>query len=110
MNRSKIIEKIFKRILSNGVISSKGDILSDDPIEDKVYTKRININKEYEFKNCVDTIDVVSVCITSDNENIKDANTSNVRINFKNRAGSWVNIFIYEAPDELLEFIYNCIK
>ena len=110
MNRSKIIEKIFKRILSNGVISSKGDILSDDPIEDKVYTKRININKDYTFKNCVDIVEVVSVCITSDNESLSDVNENNVRINMKNRAGSWINIFLYEAPDELIEFVYNCIK
>ena len=50
MNNSKMINIIFNTIMLRGIESSKGDIMSDDPIEDKVYTKRININKDYEFK------------------------------------------------------------
>ena len=51
MNKSKMINIIFNTIMLGGIESSKGDIMSDDPIEDKVYTKRININKNLENIN-----------------------------------------------------------
>ena len=51
MNRTKIINVIFKEVLISGIETSKGDIMSDDPIEDKVYTKKLILNKDYEFKN-----------------------------------------------------------
>ena len=38
MNNSKMINIIFNTIMLSGIESSKGDIMSDDPIEDKVYT------------------------------------------------------------------------
>ena len=110
MNTVTKVSKIFNKVLSEGINTSKGDIMSDDPIEDKVYTKRININKDYEFNNNVDIVEVVSVSVTSYNENMKDARPRKLRINMKNRTGSWVNIFINEAPRELIEFIYNNIK
>lgn len=109
MNTVTKVSKIFNKVLSEGINTSKGDIMSDDPIEDKVYTKRININKDYEFENNVDIVEVVSVSVTSYNENMKDATPRKLRINMKNRAGSWVNIFINEAPKELIEFIYENI-
>ena len=37
---------IFNILKNGGGITEKGDIMSDNPIEDKVYTKRININKD----------------------------------------------------------------
>ena len=110
MNKSKMINIIFNTIMLNGIESSKGDIMSDDPIEDKVYTKRININKDYEFKNGVDIVEVVSISVTADNKWMEGVNQRKARINMKNRYGSWVNIFMDEAPVELIEFIYNSIK
>ena len=109
MDRTKIINVIFTEVLRNGIMTSKGDIMSDDPIEDKVYTKKIIIKKDYKFKNGVDVIEVVSVSLTCENERMTDASIEKVRINIKNRGNSWVNIFLNEAPDELIEFIYKNI-
>ncbi len=109
MDRTKIINVIFKEVLMSGIETSKCDIMSYDPIEDKVYTKKLILNKDYEFKNGVDVIEVVSISLTCENKNMSDASIEKVRINIKNRANSWVNIFLTEAPDELIEFIYKNI-
>ena len=101
-----IKQNIFNILKFGGAITTKGDILSDSPIEDKVYTKRIDINKDYTFKNGVDTVEVKSVSITCDDENFTDATPNKIRFNLKNRNNSWVNIFINEAPKELVEFVY----
>ena len=111
-DRDKLRRSIFASILLNGIETSKGDILSDDPIEDKVYTKRINIGKDY--GNGVNAVEVVCVSITSDSNKWGDINNNsvkikNVRINTKNNQGKWCNIFINEAPTEMLEFIYTNI-
>ena len=37
------------------------------------------------------------------------ATSRKVRINMKNINGSWVNIFLHEAPNELIDFIYKNI-
>ena len=108
MNKSKAISEIFNVVLTKGIKTSKSDILGED-IDDKVYTKRININKDYEFKNGVDMVEVVSISLTCENENMTGAAPRKVRINMKNRNGSWVNIFLHEAPNELIEFIYKNI-
>ena len=109
MNKSKIISEIFNTILIKGIKSSKNDILGED-IDDSVYTKRININKDYKFKNGIDIVEVVCISLTCDNENMTGAAPRKVRINMKNRNGSWVNIFLREAPNELIDFIYKNIK
>lgn len=108
MNKSKAISEIFNVVLTKGIETSKSDILGED-IDDKVYTKRININKDYEFKNGVDIVEVVSVSLTCENENMGGASSRKVRINMKNRNNSWVNIFLHEAPNELIDFIYKNI-
>ena len=109
MNKSKTISEIFNVVLTKGIKTSKSDILGED-IDDKVYTKRININKDYEFKNGVDMVEVVSVSLTCENENMTGAAPRKIRINMKNINGYWVNIFLHEAPTELIEFIYDSIK
>ena len=108
MNKSKAISEIFNVILIKGIETSKSDILGED-IDDKVYTKRININKDYKFKNGVDIVEVVSVSLTCENENMIGAASRKVRINMKNINGSWFNIFLHEAPNELIDFIYKNI-
>ena len=109
MNKEKVISEIFDAVLNNGIETSKNDILGED-INDRVYTKRININKDYEFKNGVDSVEVVCVSMTCVNEDMSDAAEGKLRINIRNRNNSWVNIFLlHEAPDELLDFIHKNI-
>jgi hypothetical protein len=101
-----IKQNIFNILKYGGTITTKGDILSNNPIEDKVYTKRIDINKDFTPKNTTDTLEVKSVSITCNDENFTDATINKIRFNLKNRNNSWVNIFINEAPKELIEFVY----
>ena len=49
MNKSKAISEIFNVVLTKGIKTSKSDILGED-IDDKVYAKRININKDLDEK------------------------------------------------------------
>ena len=109
MAKKNLKSEIFNIVLNNGVTTSKADILGEDPMEDKVYTKKINIGKDYEFKNNVDVVEVVSVSLTCENKDMSDASPRKVRFNLKNRANSWVNIFMHEAPKELVEFVYEHI-
>ncbi len=100
---------IFNCILSFGTDSSKADIMGDNPLEDKVYTKRINIDTDYEGG-----LHIASVSLTSDNPNFTDANNTDVsirkvRINTKNYSGKWVNIFLNEAPTKLVNTIADTL-
>lgn len=90
----------------NGVETSKGDILSDDPIENKVYTKRINIGKDYGIGS--NAVEVVCVSFTTHNK-ATVLRPKDVRINTRNSQGKWCNIFVQEAPTEMLEFVYSNI-
>ena len=98
MNKTKLRNEIFNAIMANGVMSSKDDIISNDP-EDRVYTKRINIGKDYCSKN-FSIIEVACVSVTSDSKEMKDVTARNVRFNMKNPNGQWVNLFMHEAPKE----------
>ena len=92
----------------NGTLSTKSNILANhnDMLEDKVYTKKININKEFIPNNDVtNTLDIISVSLSSDNPSMNNTRFSKVRINTKNRNNSWVNIFVTEADDKLIDFI-----
>jgi len=96
---------IFNCILSFGTDSSKADIMGDNPMEDKVYTKRINLDTDYEGG-----LHIASVSLTSDSPNFADSNNTDVsirkvRINTKNYSGKWVNIFLNEAPTKLVSTI-----
>lgn len=109
MNKTKLRNEIFNAIMTNGVISSKDDIISNDP-DDRVYTKRVNIGKDYCSKN-FSFIEVACASVTSDSKEMKDVTTRNVRFNMKNPNGQWVNLFMHEAPKELLEFVHkNVVK
>ena len=99
-----IKQNIFNILKYGGTITTKGDVLSNNPIYDKVYTKRIDINKD--FKNDNDILQVKSVSITCNDKDFTDATINKIRFNLKNRNNSWVNIFINEAPKELIEFVY----
>ena len=109
MNKTKLRNEIFNAIMTNGVMSSKDDIISNDP-DDRIYTKRVNIGKDYCSKN-FSFIEVACVSVTSNNKEMKDVTTRNVRFNMKNPNGQWVNLFMHEAPKELLEFVHkNVVK
>lgn len=102
MNMDELKQSIFEAVINNGVESSKADILGSDPMEEKVYTKRININSDY------DDMEVVCVSITNDTPSF-DTITNNdvVRVNVKNRNGVWCNLFINEVSKKMLEFIHD---
>ena len=102
MNMDELKQSIFEAVINNGVESSKADILGNNPMEEKVYTKRININSDY------DDMEVVCVSITNDTPSF-DAITNNdvVRVNVKNRNGVWCNLFINEVSKKMLEFIHD---
>ena len=109
MNKTKLRNEIFNAIMTNGVMSSKDDIISNDP-DDRIYTKRVNIGKDYCSKN-FSFIEVACVSVTSDSKEMKDVTARNVRFNMKNPNGQWVNLFMHEAPKELLEFVHkNVVK
>lgn len=102
MNNNELKQSIFEAVINNGVESSKADIFGDNPMEDKVYTKRININSNY------NGIEVACVSVTNDTPSF-DAITNNdsVRVNVKNRNGVWCNLFINEVSKDMLEFIHS---
>ena len=102
MNNNELKQSIFEAVINNGVESSKADIFGDNPMEDKVYTKRINLNSNY------NGIEVACVSVTTDTpsfDTITDNDT--VRINVKNRNGVWCNLFINEVSKDMLEFIHS---
>ena len=102
MNINELKQSIFEAVINNGVESSKPNILGNDPMEDRVYTKILNVNSDY------DGVEVACVSVTTDSPSF-DAITDNdsVRINIKNRDGVWCNMFINEVPKDMLEFIHN---
>ena len=106
MNTNELKKEIFNAIINKGMESSRADIFGENPMEDKVYTRRININSEY--GEGINTTEIVCVSITSDTPCF-DTITDNdkVRINTKNPHGAWCNLFINEVPKEMLEFIHS---
>lgn len=103
MNKQQTIEKIFNSLIENGKITTKPDIFGDNPQEDKVFTKRVDINKQ------VGSIDVVCVTVTSNNISFGDVTSDNMRINTKNTFEQWCNLFANETPEEILEVVESTI-
>jgi hypothetical protein len=54
-------------------------------------------------------VDIVSVALTSDTNSFNTLSTRNVRINTKNPFGQWVNIFLNEAPNDMIDTIYSTL-
>ena len=101
-NINELKQSIFQAVVNNGTVSSKPNILGNDPMEDRVYTKILNVNSDY------DGVEVACVSVTTDTpsfDTITDNDT--VRINVKNRDGVWCNLFINEVSKDMLEFIHN---
>ena len=107
MNREKIIERIYNTLIEQGKLTSKGDILSDDPMEDKVFTKRLSIDKK--LGEGANSIELVYVTVTSDDETFSDTTSADMRLNTKNVQDQWCNLFIEETTDEMLELVESSL-
>jgi hypothetical protein len=107
MNREKTIERIYNALIEQGKVTSKGDILSDDPMEDKVFTKRLSIDKK--LGEGANSIELVYVTVTSDDETFGDTTSADMRLNTKNVQDQWCNLFIEETTDEMLELVESSI-
>jgi hypothetical protein len=103
-DRFKLENGILGFVMVNGVETSKADILGDNPMEDRIYTKKVKIDKDF------DSIEIAYVSVSSEKPLKDDVPLDNVRINTKNREGKWCNIFLKEAPMELLEFVWETIS
>jgi len=103
MNAKSLKMEIFDFLIEKGNESKKLDVLGDSP-KSNVYTKKISINRDF------NGVEIVSLSLTSNNESFNDASISDIRINMKNRRKEFCNIFVNEAPYDLLVFIYEVIK
>lgn len=102
MNVNELKQSVLEAVINNGAESSKADIFGNNPMEDKVYTKRININSDY------NDMEVVCVSVTNDTPSFDTiTNNNSVRVNLKNRNGIWCNLFINEVSKDMLEFIHS---
>ena len=104
MNKNEVIEKIFNKLIENGKVTSKADILGTDPMEDKVFTKRIEINKTMD-----DGTEIVCVTVTSNDFTFRDTTSADMRVNTKNYKDQWCNLFADETPKEILELVETAI-
>ena len=104
MKKKEILDYIFEALMVNGTVSEKADILGFDPMEQKVYTKRLKIGKD------MDSVELVYVSVTSNEEDFKDISVSDLRINTKNTYDVWVNMFASEADEETLIDILHSLK
>lgn len=104
----KIIQNIFDKINQQTLVTEKQNVINyDEFLDDKVYTKRIIIDKPFNNTNSptIDTIQIVSVSLTSNDKDMNDVTPNNIRINAQNNKNIWINIFINEATNELINFI-----
>ena len=103
MDVKSLKKEIFDFLIEKGVESKKLDILGNSP-KSNVYTKKVSINKDF------NGVEIVGLSLTSSTETFNHANISDMRINTKNRRKEFCNIFVNEAPYDLLAFICEAIK
>ena len=103
MNKNQTIKLIYETLMKKGTQTERGNILSVDPTETKVYTKRLQVNQT------IGEIEIVYVTITSDDEDFMDASPNQVRINTKNPYDAWINIWATEADEQMLNLILTTI-
>lgn len=104
----KIIQNIFDKINQQTLVTEKQNVINyDEFLDDKVYTKKIIINKPFNSTKSptIDTIQIISVSLTSNDKDMNDVTPNNIRINAQNNKNIWINIFINEATNELINFI-----
>jgi hypothetical protein len=100
MNIERTIEKIYNTLIEKGNLTSKPDILGQEPMEDKVFTKRIDINKTMS-----NGIEVVCITVTSNDITFNDTTSADMRVNTKNQQDKWCNLFAEETPEDILEIV-----
>ena len=104
MNRNEVIERIYDTLIEIGKVTSKPDILGQNPMDEKVFTKRIEINKTMS-----DGTEIVCVTLTSNDIAFRDTTSADMRVNTKNYKEQWCNLFADETPDEILEIVETSI-
>ena len=107
MNREETIEKIYQTLIETGKVTTKSDILGVDPMEDKVFTKRLSVNKN--LGEGPNTVELVYVTVTSNDITFRDTTSADMRLNTRNVQDQWCNIFIKEATDEMLELVNSAL-
>ena len=107
MNKEQTIERIYNTLIQQGKVTSKADTLGIDPLEDKVYTKRLSVNKN--LGEGAEAIELVFVTVTSDDPSFSDTASSDVRLNTRNTQDQWCNLFIDEATEEMLSLVESVI-
>ena len=105
--REKTIEKIFNTLITQGKVTSKPNPLGEDPMEDKVYTRRLHVNKT--LGEGANAIELVYITITSDDVDFSDVMPTDMRLNTKNTRGEWCNLFIDEATNKMLDLVENSV-
>jgi hypothetical protein len=107
MNREETIEKIYQTLIETGKVTTKSDILGVDPMEDKVFTKRLSVNKN--LGEGPNTVELVYVTVTSNDITFRDTTSADMRLNTNNVQDQWCNIFMKEATDEMLELVNSAL-
>jgi len=107
MNREETIEKIYQTLIETGKVTTKSDILGVDPMEDKVFTKRLSVNKN--LGEGPNTVELVYVTVTSNDITFRDTTSADMRLNTRNVQDQWCNIFMKEATEEMLELVETAI-
>jgi hypothetical protein len=100
MNRNEVIERVYDSLIKTGKVTSKPDILGENPMDEKVFTKRIEINKTMS-----DGTEIVCVTLTSNDITFRDTTSADMRVNTKNYKDQWCNLFADETPEEILEIV-----
>lgn len=108
MNRKNVIEKIYNALMKQGTLTTKPDVLGSDPIEEKIYTKRLSINKP--IGKGPNTIYIKYATISSANDDFNGVTPSDIRINAENAQNKWCNLFIDEVTDDTLEVVETTIS
>jgi hypothetical protein len=107
MDKQKTIENIYNALIKTGKVTSKIDTLGIDPMEDKVFTKRLIVNKN--LGEGANAIELVYVTITSNDITFRDTLPTDMRLNTKNVQDQWCNLFINEATDEMLQLVESTL-
>lgn len=108
MNKEELIEKIYETLIEQGKVTAKADTLGIDPMEDKVFTKRLSINKE--LGEGANAIELVYITVTSNDATFRDTTSSDMRLNTKNTRDQWCNIFANEATEEMLALVDSAVN
>lgn len=89
--------------MDKGILVEKADVLGDEPIEDKVYVKKLIIATPL-----TDNHRIEFVSVSSNNKDFKDVNPNDMRINIFGKAfNTWSNVFITEASDTMIDIVTN---